>query len=347
MHKKAKENVNVGEEFSTFIIAEIGVNHNGSVELAKKLIDKAYEAGADAVKFQTFKTENLVTKDAAKADYQINNSGEDSQYNMLRNLELSDNEFREIAKYAKKRGIIFLSSPFDIESVDLLDDIGVPFVKIASGEITNYPLLKHIAKKHKPVILSTGMSTIGEIEEALNLLEKYNVSIILMHCLTSYPAKVEDANLNVIKTLRITFKKPVGFSDHTLGIEASIAAVALGSCIIEKHFTIDKNLPGPDHIASLEPQEFAEMTRYIRNIEIGLGNGIKKPTNEEIEIKKVVRKSIVAKNDISRGTILNRDMLEIKRPGTGIEPKYIDKLIGKELIEDIKKDSLIKWKQLK
>ena len=330
-----------------FIIAEAGVNHNGSVELAKKLVDAAKEAGADAVKFQTFKTKNLVTKNARKAEYQIKNSGEESQYEMIKKLELSPDEFWEIAKYAEDKGIIFLSSPFDAESVDLLDEIDIPAFKIASGEITNFPLLKCIAKKQKPVILSTGMSTIGDVEEAINLIEKYNDDIILMHCLTNYPAKKEDANLNVIKTLEYAFKRPVGFSDHTSGIEMSVAAVALGSCVIEKHFTIDKNLPGPDHKASLEPHELSEMVKAIRNIEKGLGNGIKKPTNDEIKIKKLVRKSIVAKEDISKGSILTGEMLEIKRPGTGIEPKYLDELIGKELIEDVKKDDLLKWNQLK
>lgn len=330
-----------------FIIAEAGVNHNGSVELAKELVNAAKEAGADAVKFQTFKTKNLVTKDARKAEYQIKNSGEESQYEMIKKLELSPDEFWEIAKYAEDKGIIFLSSPFDAESVDLLDKIDIPAFKIASGEITNFPLLKCIAKKQKPVILSTGMSTIGEVEEALNLIEKYNDDIILMHCLTNYPAKKEDANLNVIKTLEYTFKRPVGFSDHTSGIEMSVAAVALGSCVIEKHFTIDKNLPGPDHKASLEPHELSEMVKAIRNIEKGLGNGIKKPTDDEIKIKKLVRKSIVAKEDILKGSILTEEMLEIKRPGTGIEPKYLDELVGKELIEDIKKDDLLKWNQLK
>lgn len=329
------------------IIAEAGVNHNGSIEIAKKLVDAAKNTGADAVKFQTFKTENLVTKDAKKAKYQITNPGEDSQYDMIKKLELSDREFKELVIYAKEKGIIFLSSPFDKESVDLLDKIGIPAFKIASGEITNFPLLKYIAKKQKPVILSTGMSTLGEIEEALNLIEKYNDNIILMHCLTSYPAKKEDANLNVIKTLEYAFKRPVGFSDHTQGIEMSVAAVALGSCVIEKHFTIDKNLPGPDHKASLEPQELSEMVKAIRNVEKGLGNGIKKPTTEEIEIKKLVRKSIVAKEDIPKGSILTEEMLDVKRPGTGIEPKYLNELIGRELIDDIKKDDLLKWNQLK
>ncbi len=340
--------IKAGKEInSCFIIAEAGVNHNGSIDLAKKLVDAAKEAGADAVKFQTFKTKNLVTKNAKKAEYQIKNSGEESQYEMIKKLELTDDEFREIAVYAESKGIIFLSSPFDAESVDLLDEIDIPAFKIASGEITNFPLLKHIAKKQKPVILSTGMSTLGEVEEALNLIEKYNDDIILMHCLTNYPAKKEDANLNVIKTLGYAFKKPVGFSDHTSGIEMSVAAVALGSRVIEKHFTIDRNLPGPDHKASLEPQELSQMIKAIRNVEKGLGNGVKKPTDDEIKIKRLVRKSIVAKEDIPQGSVITKEMIYIKRPGTGIEPKYLDKLLGKELVEDAKKDTLLKWNQLK
>ena len=329
-----------------FIIAEAGVNHNGSIDTAKKLVKVAKQIGADAVKFQTFKAENLVTEHAKKAEYQITDSEDDSQYNMIKKLELSSDEFKEIARYASEKDIVFLSSPFDNESVDLLDKICVPIFKVASGEITNFPLLETIARKHKPVILSTGMSTLGEIEEALNLMEKYNDDIILMHCLTSYPAKIEDANLNVINTLQTAFKKPVGFSDHTLGIEMSVAAVALGSCVIEKHFTLDKNLPGPDHKASLEPHEFAEMVKSIRNVEKGMGNGIKKPTNDEIKIKNLVRKSIVAKKDIPEGTSLSEEFIDIKRPGTGIEPKHLNKLIGRKTTEDIKKDSQIQWNQL-
>ncbi len=333
-------------KFSTFIIAEAGVNHNGSLKIAKKLIDTAKEAGADAIKFQTFKTENLVTNTAQKAEYQIKNSKHNTQYEMLKSLELTPTEFKKIGKYAKNKEIIFLSSPFDTQSVDLLEELNLPLYKIGSGEITNFPLLKHIAKKQKPIILSTGMSTMGEVEEAIQFLEKYNDDITLMHCLTSYPAPKEDVNLNVIKTLKNTFKKPVGFSDHTTGIEISLAAVALGSTIIEKHFTFDKKLPGPDHKASLEPAEFAKMVKSIRNIEKALGNGIKKPTPEELKIKKVVRKSIVSKDHIPQGTIITKDMLEFKRPGTGIEPKNVDQVIGKKTTKNIPKDTLITWNQL-
>ncbi len=331
----------------TFIIAEAGVNHNGDLKLAKKLIDAAQEFKTDAIKFQTFKTEELITEDAEKAEYQKKDSESTSQYEMLKALELSYDDFQEIADYTLKKDLIFLSSPFDKESTDLLDDLGVPLFKIASGEITNFPLLKHIARKQKPVILSTGMSTLGEIEEAIDVLERYNKQLILMHCVTSYPAKIEDSNLRVMETLHSAFKKPVGYSDHTPGIEMSLAAVARGSCVIEKHFTLDKDLPGPDHEASLEPHEFANMVRSIRNIEQGLGNGIKKPTPDELKIKEVARKSIVAQRDIPEDTVLTRDMLAIKRPGTGIEPKYLDNLLGKQTRTDIKRNTLIKWDQLK
>lgn len=334
------------DELPTFIIAEAGVNHNGSVRMAKKMIASAQKFGADAVKFQTYKTEDLITKDAKKAEYQIKNSEEGSQFEMLKKLELSPEEFIEINQFASEKEITLLSSPFDIQSVDLLDEIGMPLFKIASGEITNLPLLKRIAKKEKPIILSTGMANLCEIEEAVKLIDKYNKELILMHCVTSYPSKSEDTNLNFIKTLRNTFKKPTGFSDHSPGIEMPIAAVALGSCVIEKHFTLDKTLPGPDHKASLEPHEFSSMVRSIRNVEKGLGNGIKQLTVDEINIKKLVRKSLVAKKDIPEGTTISEDMLTIKRPGTGIEPKFFNVLVGKKTKKKIKRDIVLTWDQL-
>lgn len=335
-----------GDQKNCIIIAECGVNHNGSIEMAKKMIDSAQKFGTDAVKFQTYKTEDLITKDAKKAEYQIKNSEEGSQFEMLKKFELSPEDFIEINQHAIEKEITLLSSPFDNRSVDVLDEIGMPLFKIASGEITNLPLLKHIAKKEKPIILSTGMANLCEIEEAVKLIDKYNNELILMHCVTSYPSKPEDTNLNLIKTLKNTFKKPTGFSDHSSGIEMPIAAVALGSCVIEKHFTLDRSLPGPDHKASLEPHEFASMVRSIRNVENGLGNGIKQLTDDEIQIKKLVRKSVVAKEDISEGTVISDDMLAIKRPGTGIEPKYFNALIGKKINSDIKKDALLRWDQL-
>jgi N-acetylneuraminate synthase/N,N'-diacetyllegionaminate synthase len=335
----------VGKEYPCFIIAEAGVNHNSSVELAKKLITAAKDARADAVKFQTFKAENIVIKNAEKAEYQKETTGiGESQYEMIKNLELSEDDFKKLADYANKKDILFLSSPFDKESVDLLDEMNVPAFKIASGEITNFPLLKHIAKKEKPIILSTGMSTLGEVEEALNVIRSEgDKDVILLHCVSNYPARREDVNLRAMKTLKQAFKLPVGFSDHTLGITASIVAVALGACIIEKHFTLDKNLPGPDHKASLEPDELKEMVNAIRDVEKALGDGIKRPTKEEEEIKKVARRSIVAKEDISKGTIITEDMLDVKRPGTGIEPKHLNLVIGRRTKGSIKKDELITW----
>ena len=335
----------IGEGEPCFIVAEAGVNHNGSLKQAKKMVDAAKYAGADAVKFQTFKVENVIIKNAEKAAYQKEaTSAEESQYDMIKMLELTEYNFRELADYAKKKGILFLSSPFDKESVNLLDKVNVPAFKIASGEITNFPLLKHIAKKKKPIILSTGMATLGEVEEALNVIRSEGVEdVILLHCVTSYPTKKDDVNLRVIETLKHTFKLPVGFSDHTLGITVPIAAVALGACMIEKHFTLDMNLPGPDHKASLEPDELKEMVQAIRGVEKSLGDGLKRPTKTEEEIKRIARRSVVAKVDILKGTAITEDMLDLKRPGTGIEPRYLEMIIGKRAKIDIKKDDLITW----
>ena len=341
MRKIKIGNKSIGEEESCFIIAEAGVNHNSSIDLAKKLVDAAKEAGADAVKFQTFKAENVVIKNAEKAKYQ-KTVKEESQYGMLKKLELTEEDFRELADYAKEKDILFLSSPFDKESVDLLYELDVPVFKVGSGEITNFPLLKHIAKKEKPIILSTGMSTLGEVEEALNVIRSEGVEdVILLHCVSNYPARIEDVNLRAMETLKQAFKIPVGFSDHTLGITASIAAAALGACVIEKHFTLDRDLPGPDHKASLEPNELKEMVQAIRDVEKALGDGVKRPTKEEEEIKRAARRSIVAKVDIPKGTIIAEDMLDVKRPGTGIEPKYIDMIVGKKAKENIRKDELV------
>lgn len=330
-------------ENRTFIIAEAGVNHNGDIKLAKKLINVAKDAGADAVKFQTFKAENVVIKNAEKAEYQKETTGiRESQYDMIKKLELTEEDFRELADYAKKEGILFLSSPFDKESVDLLYELDVPAFKVASGEITNFPLLKYIAKKEKPIILSTGMSTLGEVEEALNVIRSEGVrDVVLLHCVSNYPAKIEDINLRAMETLKHAFKVPVGFSDHTLDITASIAAVALGACVIEKHFTLDRKLLGPDHKASLEPNELKEMVKTIRDLEKALGDGIKRPTKDEVEIKRVARRSIVAKEDMSKGIIITEDMLDVKRPGTGIPPKYMEMIVGRKAKENIKKDEII------
>lgn len=338
----------VGDGESVFIVAEAGVNHNGDVGLAKKLVDAAKDAGADAVKFQVFKAEKVVIKKAEKAKYQKETTGsEESQYEMIKKLELTREDFKELADYANKRDIMFLASPFGKESVDLLDEIGVPAFKVASGEITNFPLLKYMAKKGKPIILSTGMATLEEIEEALRAIrDQGNEDIVLLHCVTNYPAKVEDVNLKAIQTLKYAFKLPVGFSDHTLGTTISLAAVALGAVVIEKHFTLDRNLPGPDHKASLEPHELEEMVRAIRKVERALGDGVKRPTEGEEEMKKVARRSIVAKVDVPKDTVITADMLDVKRPGTGIDPKYMNTVVGRRARKNIERDEIINWEMM-
>lgn len=338
----------IGEGEPCFIIAEAGVNHNGDVNLAKKLIYVAKEAEADAVKFQSFKAENVVTGKAPKAKYQEQATGfAESQYEMIKKLELSAGNFEELALHAQKDGIIFLSTPFDNESVDLLDSLGVPAFKIASGEITNFPLIRYIAKRGKPVILSTGMSTLGEINEALQVIQSEGIKdIVLLHCVTAYPAKVKDVNLKAMETLRCKFKLPVGLSDHTLGITIPIAAVALGACVIEKHFTLDKSMPGPDHKASLEPEELKQMVKAIREVEKAMGDGNKTPTDEEKQVQKVARRSIVAGVNIPKGTIITEAMLRIKRPGTGIKPKYLENVCGAKAKVTIKGDKLIRWEDL-
>lgn len=339
------EEKRVGLQNPCFIIAEAGVNHNGDIVLAKKLIDAAVESGADAVKFQTFKAENVVTLTAEKAEYQKNTTGtRESQYEMIKKLELSEADFWVLSEYARDAGIIFLSTPFDEESVDLLDRIGVPAFKIPSGEITNFPLLKKVAEKSKPIILSTGMATLGEVEEALNYLRRNGAEdIILLHCTTSYPAPVKSVNLCAMETLRCAFQVPIGYSDHTEGITIPIAAAAMGACIIEKHFTLDSTLPGPDHQASLEPQELSAMVKAVRDVEVARGNGVKGPTKEEEEIKKVARRSIVAKRDICVGNVLKERDLAIKRPGTGIEPRYLESILQMKARVSIQKDQVIQW----
>jgi N-acetylneuraminate synthase/N,N'-diacetyllegionaminate synthase len=338
----------IGEGKPCFIVAEAGVNHNGDIHLAKELIDAAKNAGADAVKFQAFKAEKIATIYAEKADYQTRNAGKDkSQLAMLKKLELDEKDIGELYNYAQKNNIIFLSSAFDRESIDLLNDLGVSAFKIASGEITNLPLLKYVAKKKKPIILSTGMSTLDEIEQAVKVIrENGTKDIVLLHCVTSYPARKEDVNLRAIETLRREFKLPVGFSDHTLGVTIPIAAAALGAVLIEKHFTLDKSLPGPDHKASLEPNELTEMVTAIRDVEKALGNGVRRLTEEEREIRKKVRRSIVAKEEILKGTSITESMLDFKRPGTGIEPKHLDRVIGRRTKKDIMRDELIAFKNL-
>ena len=333
----------VGEGKPCFIIAEAGVNHNGDIKLARKLIDVAVRASADAIKFQTFKAEELVTEAAEKAAYQKETTGsKESQFEMLKKLELSEKDFRQLFNYAQKKGIIPLSTPFDKWSVDFLDELGVPAFKIGSGEITNLPLLQHIAGKRKPVILSTGMSTLEDVTEAITVLqEKGTGEIALLHCVSCYPSRAEDTNLRAMETLRSAFNLPVGLSDHSVGIHIPIAAVALGACIIEKHFTLDKNLPGPDHSASLEPDELKEMVEAIRDVEHALGDGIKRPTLSEEETRKAARRSLVARTNIPAGTLITGEMLDIKRPGTGLEPKQINLVIGKKAKKRIARGEVI------
>jgi len=330
---------------SVFIIAEAGVNHNGSMELAKKLIDIAVEAGVDAVKFQTFKAEKLVTKDTNKAKYQQETSNkEESQFDMLKKLELDIGMHQELIVYCKQKNIMFLSTPFDYDSIKLLVDLEMEIFKVPSGEITNLPYLRAIGELNKKVIISTGMADIGEIEDALDILisngtDKKNITVL--HANTEYPTPMEDVNLKAMVTIGNTFDINYGYSDHTLGIEIDIAAVAMGAKVIEKHFTLDKTMFGPDHKASLEPSELIAMVKAIRNIEKALGNGIKKPSKSEIKNIIIARKSIVADCDIKKGEVFTEDKLTIKRPGNGISPMNWDEIIGQIAQKNYRKDELI------
>ena len=331
----------------TLIIAEAGVNHNGSLESAKKLIDVAKEAGADYVKFQTFKAETLVTQTADKADYQKELTGEDeTQFQMIKKLELNREAHVELIEYCKSKKIKFLSTPFDIDSIDLLCEFGLDKLKIPSGEITNLPYLRHIGRMGKPIILSTGMSTLEEVRDALNILIDSGAKkdkITILHCNTEYPTPMEDVNLKAMLTIRDKLGVKVGYSDHTLGIEIPIAAVAMGATVIEKHFTLDRTLPGPDHAASLEPKELIEMVSAIRNIGIAMGNGVKKPSHSEEKNIQIARKSIVAKMSIKKGEIFSEENLTVKRPGTGISPMEWENVIGKIANRDYETDDLIDW----
>ncbi len=338
----------------TFIIAEAGVNHNGDVVIAKKLVDAAVEAGADAVKFQTFKAGEIVTTKAVKAGYQAENTGAgETQFEMLKRLELSSSAHEELAGYCTKKGIIFMSTPFDAESADMLDMLGMKIFKIPSGEITNKPLIEHIALKRKPLILSTGMSYISEVEKAVGWInEKWKSlnerpQLTLLHCVSNYPALPEDSNLLAIKTMEKAFRLPVGYSDHTPGIEVAIAAVALGAKVIEKHFTLDRNMEGPDHKASLEPDGLKAMVKAIRSVEKSLGDGIKRPVKNEEDTKTSARRSLVAARDIKAGKIISSDDVTVKRPGDGILPEFKDIIVGMRARQNIAADSVIRWEYLK
>lgn len=329
------------------IIAEAGVNHNGSLENAFKLIDTAVDAGVDYVKFQTFKSENLVSMSAKKADYQIQNTGNstDSQYEMLKKLELSHENHELLIDYCKQKNIQFFSTAFDLDSLEYLKEIGLDLVKIPSGEITNLPYLRKAARLFNKVILSTGMCTMKDIEAAVNVFLAEKISkedITILHCNTEYPTPMNDVNLKAMLSIQQEFGTDIGYSDHTLGVEVPIAAVALGASVIEKHFTLDKTMEGPDHAASLEPHQLKEMVKAIRNIEQAIsGDGIKKPSESEMKNIEIARKSIVASAQISKGEIFTEDNLTIKRPGTGISPMKWDEVIGKVAKKDYSTDDLI------
>lgn len=330
----------------TIIIAEAGVNHNGSIELAKRLVDKAVEAGVDFIKFQTFKAANLVTKKARQAEYQKNNigGGDDSQYQMLKKLELTQEEHFELIEYCNQKGVRFFSTAFDFDSIEFLDSLHLGLWKIPSGEITNYPYIKKIAQKQGDVILSTGMSTSEDIQNAVDVLLRWGKTkdqIKILHCNTEYPTPFEDVNLRAMLSIKEHFGTQVGYSDHTRGIEVPIAAVALGATVIEKHFTLDRNMSGPDHKASLEPDELKAMVSAIRNIEKALGSSEKKVTDSERKNIAVARKSIVAARNISKGEILTEENLTVKRPGTGISPMRWEEVLGTTAVRDFQEDELI------
>ena len=340
----------------TFIIAEAGVNHNGKPELALKLIDKAVEAGADAIKFQTFSADKLVSTNAGKAAYQESATGSGTQYEMLKSLELDDDAHLALIDHCRKSGIEFMSTPFDTDSADFLLAQKVDRIKIPSGEVTNHPFLQHLAAKDIPLILSTGMADLDEVSDAvevisetrksLGLREPLPARLTLLHCTSSYPAELPDINLRAMTTMREAIGLPVGYSDHSLGIFVCIAAVALGACVLEKHFTLDRTMDGPDHSASLEPAELAELVKQVRNTEIALGSSEKKPTQSEEEMRIVARRSVAASGDIAKGAVLTRQHLTVLRPATGIQPRELENLLGRVAEKEIKKGQPLQWSDL-
>jgi N,N'-diacetyllegionaminate synthase len=327
----------VGQGEPCFIIAEAGVNHNGSQDIAEHMILEAKEAQCDAVKFQAFTASNLVIQNAPKAPYQLMGTDpNESQFDMLKSLELDKNTHESLMEHALSQGIVFLSSPFDESCADFLESIGIAAFKVPSGEVTNLPFLRHVAQKGKPIILSTGMATLGEVEHAIEVISgEGNEDLILLHCGSNYPLDPVDANLRAMETLRRAFGYAVGYSDHTLGIEVALAAVSLGACVIEKHFTLDRTLQGPDHQASIEPEELKRLVIGIRKVEAALGNGRKVPANSELPTSDVARKSLVAAYDLPAGAILTEEMIAIKRPGTGLKPKIVPLIIGRKLRKNI------------
>lgn len=333
----------VGPGYPCFFIAEAGVNHDGQIEIAKRLVDVAAEARADAVKFQTFKAEHVVSASAPKAKYQLRvTDAAESQLDMLRRLELNREAHLDLVARCETSGLLFLSTPFDEASVDLLDELGVPAFKIGSGEITNWPFLSYVARKGKPIILSTGMSSLTEVDEAVNVIRTAGCDeVILLHCVSNYPADPADANLRAMETMATKFGLPVGYSDHTPGVEVALAAVALGACVIEKHFTLDRDLPGPDHRASLEPDELGALVLAIRIVEAALGDGEKQPAASEVDTAAVARKSLVASRDIPPGTALTEDLIAVKRPGTGLSPAMRSQLIGRTVRVAVRAGTLL------
>lgn len=327
----------------TLIIAEAGVNHNGDVDTALRLCEAAKDAGADAVKFQTWKTERLITRTVAQAAYQAENTGkQESQFDMLKRLELSYDDFKKVKAFCDEIGILFASTADELESLGFLISLGIPFIKIGSGEVTNIPYLRVMGSKGLPVIMSTGMATLGEVDEALRTLREAGTSdITLLHCTTNYPCPMEDVNLKAMLTMRDAFKVPIGYSDHTKGVEVPVAAVALGATVIEKHLTLDRGMEGPDHLASTEPDEFRRMVDSIRNIEIAMGSGVKSPTISEKNISDVVLKRIVAAKEIKVGEILSEKNICVKRNDRGIPAKYWDLIVGTKAAKDYAGDEAV------
>ena len=342
-------NRGIGPGHPVFVIAEAGVNHNGAPELAWKLIDAALEAGADAVKFQTWKTERLVARSTPKAEYQVKQTGgHESQFDMIKRLELTDAEQRGLWQRCQDKGIMFLSSAGDAESVDFLDDLGVPAFKFSSADLTNLPYLRHTAAKGKPMIISTGMARLGEVEDAVRAIEEAgNQNIVILQCVTNYPAEPQEVNLRAMQTLEAAFGLPVGYSDHTMGLEVAMASVALGACVVEKHFTLDRSLPGPDHAASAEPGELKELIQGIRKVEAALGHGRKAPVPSEAPTALLVRKSLQSVRDLPAGTVLGPDVLAVKRPGTGLAPDLLSGITGMVLRKEIPAETPITWDMLK
>jgi len=337
----------IGAGNPCFIIAEAGINHNGSLEEAKRLVDCAVDIGADAVKFQKFKTEELVSKNSLKSAHVEEADSKASAFEIIKALELKDEDYMKLAQYSKQRGIIFFSSATDKESVDVLDRIGVPVFKVASCDLTNLPLLEYMAKKGKPIIMSTGMGDLKEIQKALKVIYSTgNRKVALLHCTALYPPQPGDHNLRAMTTMAKEFGVPIGYSDHSMTTSIPIAAVALGACIIEKHFTLSRDMPGPDQKASLEPDEFKEMVEGIRTVETALGSDVKAPTPGELEMRKSLRRSLVARSTLKPGDVLTDKNVAVKRPGTGIPPEELPNVLGRVAKHEIKEDELIRWEDL-